>query len=93
MRRGPKPAKSKEAKPPTLRLCGAEHALIYRFDDQVLKVVAAYNISPELGAFNALNPIVPGRGSCAGRVAIERRTVHIHDAQADPEYTFGRARR
>jgi signal transduction histidine kinase len=72
-----------------VRLCGAEHALIFRFDDEVLKVVATYNIAPELRAFNVLNPIVPGRGSCAGRVAIERRTVHIHDAQADPEYSFG----
>ena len=73
----------------TVRLCEAEHSLIYRFDGQILKLVAAYNISPELRAFNALNHIVPGRGSCGGRVVLDRRTVHIHDAQADPEYTFG----
>src|SRR5262249_13956689 len=35
------------------------------------------------------NPIVPGRGSGAGRAAVERRTIHIHDVQADPEYTYG----
>src|SRR6267378_7962367 len=33
-------------------------------------------------------PISPGRGSIAGRVALERRAVHIADVAADPEYTL-----
>ena len=37
----------------------------------------------------AQNPIRPGRDSAAGRAALERRTVHIPDVLADPEYTFG----
>ena len=28
----------------------------------------------------------PGRGSIVGRVLLERRTVQVHDLQADPEY-------
>jgi GAF domain-containing protein len=30
--------------------------------------------------------IKPGRDTCAGRALLEGRTVHIHDAMADPEY-------
>ena len=35
------------------------------------------------------HPIRPGRDSATGRAALERRTIHIHDVQADPEYSFG----
>jgi GAF domain-containing protein len=72
-----------------IRLCEADRALIFRFDGQLLQVVAAYNISPELRAFHARNPITPGRDSCVGRMALERRTIHIHDIRTDPEYTYG----
>src|SRR5499433_1730472 len=72
-----------------VRLCEGRHALIFRFDGQALRVVASYNISPELRVFQEQNPIVPGRGSSAGRAALERRTVQILDARSDPEYTYG----
>jgi GAF domain-containing protein/CheY-like chemotaxis protein/anti-sigma regulatory factor (Ser/Thr protein kinase) len=72
-----------------VRLCGAQHALVFRFDGAALRVVAAYNISPELRAFQEQHPIALGRGSCAGRAALERRTVQILDVRADPEYTYG----
>jgi two-component system, NtrC family, sensor kinase len=72
-----------------VRLCEGRHALIFRFDGRVLRIVASYNISPELKAFQEQNPIVPGRGSSAGRAAVERRTVQILDARSDPEYTYG----
>jgi GAF domain-containing protein/CheY-like chemotaxis protein len=72
-----------------VRLCEAERALIFRFDGQVLRVVAMHNVSPELRAFSERNPIAPGRHSGSARAALERRIIHIHDAQADPEYTYG----
>ncbi|HET9488788.1 MAG TPA: GAF domain-containing protein [Methylomirabilota bacterium] len=72
-----------------VRLCEAERALIFRFDGQVLRVVAAHNVSPELRAFVEQHPISPGRHSGAARAALERRTIHIRDARDDPEYTFG----
>ena len=72
-----------------VRLCEGRHALIFRFDGRALRVVASHNISPELRAFQEQNPILPGRGSCAGRAALERRTVQIVDARSDPEYTYG----
>ncbi len=72
-----------------VRLCEAEQAFIFRFDGQVLRVVAAQNASPELRTFFERNPIAPGRGSVAGRTALEQRTIHIEDVRTDPEYTWG----
>jgi two-component system NtrC family sensor kinase len=50
-------------------------------------MVAAFGISAEYKDFQARNPIAPGRGTLAGRIAVERCAVHIEDAVADPEYT------
>ena len=72
-----------------VRLCEAERAFVHRFDGQVLKIVAAHNVSPELRAFIEQNPITPGRHSVAARAALERRSVHLHDARADAEITYG----
>src|SRR5262245_9015899 len=72
-----------------VRLCGAEHGVIRRFDGERLRAAAQYNTSPELEAYVQENPVAPERGSAAGRAALERRTVHIEDALSDPEYTFG----
>ncbi|HEV8533515.1 MAG TPA: GAF domain-containing protein [Methylomirabilota bacterium] len=72
-----------------VRLCEAERAFIYRFDGQLLRVGATHNTSPELRAFIEANPPRPGRMSGAGRAALELRTVHILDAQADHELTYG----
>jgi PAS domain S-box-containing protein len=72
-----------------VRLCEAKQAFIFRFDGQVLRVVATQNASPELRAFLERNPTAPGRGSVAGRTALEQRTIHIEDVRTDPEYTWG----
>src|SRR5262249_32770039 len=60
-----------------VRLCGSDRAFVFRFDGEVLRCVVAYNAPPELETFVRQNPIRPGRGSGAGRAALERRTVHI----------------
>jgi signal transduction histidine kinase/CheY-like chemotaxis protein/HPt (histidine-containing phosphotransfer) domain-containing protein len=72
-----------------VKLGEATRALIFRFDGQLLRIVAAHGVSPELRAFVERNPIPPGRGSGIGRAALERRTIHIHDVHTDPEYTYG----
>src|SRR5262249_27685319 len=36
------------------------------------------------------HPITPGRHSITARVALERRTIHVADIQADPEYGYVR---
>jgi PAS domain S-box-containing protein len=73
----------------TVRFCQAERAFIFRFDGQLLRVVATHNAPAELRGWVEQNPIAPGRHSSAARTALERRTIHIHDVMADPEYTYG----
>ena len=72
-----------------VRLCGAERGSIYRFDGEWLNHALSYNATPELLDFLNRNPIAPGRYSVAARAALERRTIHVPDVQADREYTFG----
>src|SRR5262249_28713040 len=71
------------------RLCEAEKAFIYRFDGELLRMAATYNVSGPHRDFAERNPIRPGRHTVAARAALERRTVHIEDVHADSEYTFG----
>src|SRR4029453_16621763 len=72
-----------------VRVCGADKAFIFRFDGKLLRMAAAFNTPPEFQEWVAQNPIRPGRHSGAARAALERRTIHIHDVQADPEYSYG----
>jgi GAF domain-containing protein len=73
----------------SVRLCGADRAFIFRFDGELLRMVAAYNAPPEFKEWVAQHPIRPGRQSGSARAALERRTIHIPDVRADPEYTYG----
>ena len=73
----------------SVRLCGADRALILRFDGELLRMAVAFNASQELKDFISQNPIRPGRDSTSARAALERRTVHIPDVLADPEYSYG----
>jgi two-component system, NtrC family, sensor kinase len=68
------------------RLCHAGWGIIYRFDGEVLRVAGYYGASPEFMDFWTRTELRPGRGSGAGRAALEQRTVHIPDVLADPEY-------
>jgi GAF domain-containing protein len=73
----------------SVRLCGADRAFIFRFDGELLRMAAAYNSPPEFKKWVAQHPIRPGRHSGSARAALERRTIHIPDVRADPEYTYG----
>jgi GAF domain/Adenylate and Guanylate cyclase catalytic domain len=70
-------------------LCGADRAFIFRFDGELLRMAVAYNSTPGFVEWVAKNPIRPGRHSGSARVALERRTIHITDVLADPEYVYG----
>ena len=71
-----------------VKLCEAERAFIFRFDGEYLRAVGYYNVGPEVRQFVDQNPIAPGRHSISARAALERRTVHISDVQADPDYAY-----
>src|SRR5215813_511320 len=73
------------------RLCGAERGFIYRVDGEVFRMAAHHGIPPEFRDFWQQNVIRPGRGSSTGRAALERRTIHIPDVFADPEYELTEA--
>ena len=70
------------------RLCAADQAFIFRFENGMLNIAVAYNASVEIREFVEQNPIVPGRYSATSRAALERQTIHIPDILADPEYTY-----
>jgi GAF domain-containing protein len=70
------------------RLCEADKAFIFRFDGELLNLVAAFNVSPQRRAFLASTPLRPGRHTAAARTALARRTIHIKDVRADSEYTY-----
>jgi len=75
------------------RLCAAAQGFIWRFDGEGFRLAAHYGSSDELRDFLLQNPIRPGRGSCAGRAALERRTIHVPDVLADPEYELAEAQK
>jgi len=70
-------------------LCGADRGFVFRFDGEVLRMVAGFNASPGQRDFAARNPIRPGRQSASARAALERRAIHVPDVLADPEYSYG----
>jgi two-component system, NtrC family, sensor kinase len=72
------------------RLCGADTGNIAIREGEVYRFVASsFSASdPEYWAIQRQRTIVPGRGSGAGRVALEGRVVHIADIRADPDYAM-----
>jgi two-component system, NtrC family, sensor kinase len=73
------------------RLCEADQGTIARHQDNSLIRVASWGFSKQFLELVRVLPIVPG--SATGRALIERRTIHISDVDADPEYTFADAKR
>ena len=73
----------------SVKLCGADRAIIMRFDGELLRLAVAFNVTPGHKDFVERNPIRPGRNSAAARAALERRTIHIPDVRADPEHAYG----
>src|ERR1700738_3341640 len=69
------------------RLCDSEYAIIYGLkDDDKYHVVANNGADPVFLRYAIEHPLAPGRGSLVGRTALERKTVHMPDCLADPEY-------
>ena len=70
------------------RLCNAEFAVIFRLQDGQYHSAASNNAKDTFLRHAAQHPIPAGRGSLIGRTALERKTIHLPDCLADPEYTY-----
>ncbi|MGH7816815.1 MAG: GAF domain-containing protein, partial [Candidatus Binatia bacterium] len=64
------------------RLCEATNAQIFRFDGNVLRLVANY------GGIPAIAEAFVRRSSPVGRVFIDRKTLHVHDTAAEIDTEF-----
>src|SRR5262249_39579278 len=69
------------------RLCAADRGAILLRDGDVYWVKAIYGFSPEAMQYALEHPLQSGRGSVAGRVALESRAIQIPDVLADLEYS------
>jgi signal transduction histidine kinase len=69
------------------RLCDAEYAFIYQLqDDEKYHMAANHGADQAFLKYAVEHPLALGRGSLVGRTALERKTVHMPDCLADPEY-------
>jgi signal transduction histidine kinase/ActR/RegA family two-component response regulator len=75
-----------------VRLCRADAGLIYLLDGDLYRLAFAIGGSQEYRDYVGGVPIARGPGTLVGRVGLERRTVQILDALADPDYEMHRAR-
>jgi GAF domain len=70
------------------RLCEADTVVITRPKGESFQYEASYGYSRKYAEFLSNHPARIDRGSSAGRALLERKTVHVLDALADPEYTY-----
>src|ERR1700730_4820003 len=71
-------------------LCGTETSTIFLLKDDKFHIAAASGAMPEYLEFLRNNPIALDQaGSSTSRAAREKRTVHIPDIGADPEFGQG----
>src|SRR5712664_3098779 len=72
------------------QLCGTETATIFLLSNGKFQIAAASGAMPEYIDFLRNNPIAPDQaGSSTARAAREKRTIHIPDIGADPEFGQG----
>ena len=74
-------------------LCSSEYAILFRLRDGKYYPACANNAEAEWVKYFSEHPIGVDRGSLIGRTVLERRSVHIVDCLADPEYKLHEAAR
>jgi signal transduction histidine kinase len=68
------------------RVCEADAASMWRPVGDVFKLAATFGTAaPHVEEMKKLS-VRPSRDLCVGRALLERRTIHIQDCEADPEY-------
>jgi GAF domain-containing protein len=75
------------------QLCEADMVVIASptQDRDGWRQAATYNLSPKFRELMAQKKVPSGRGSIAGRVVLEEKSVQIVDIEADPEYELKEA--
>jgi two-component system NtrC family sensor kinase len=73
------------------RLCDAGMSSIATRSGDVYRYVATFAIDREWDDMVRTMTFTPGRGSIAGRVALERQPVHVADLATDPEFEVSQA--
>jgi len=70
-------------------LCHAPMGCIYLREGDAFRTAMQVGWTQEFYEYMSQHPMRPGRGSVTSRAALTASIVHIPDALADPEYTFG----
>jgi hypothetical protein len=78
-------------------LCGSLYAHVFRFDGELLHLVASRNVAPSLWRhyadfLKAKYPMRPDSSQVSGRVLLKKSVVRLEDARADPDYDQRSAR-
>jgi signal transduction histidine kinase/DNA-binding response OmpR family regulator len=68
------------------RLCDATSGTVTMREGDVFHFVSNYALDDEYWAILQQRKLVPGRRSVTGRVALERKVVHVADITAIPDY-------
>ena len=85
-----------------VRLCDADMgsaaqlpppSTIHRRRGSIYEHAASHWLTPALRDHMTKIQFEPGRGTIAGRTALERDVIHVTDVQDDPEYTLGASAR
>jgi hypothetical protein len=70
-----------------VRLCDGLFGALYKFDGELIHLVAHHNYTPALEEMHRIFPARPARALLPGRAILERAVVHIPDVLAlDPEF-------
>jgi signal transduction histidine kinase/DNA-binding response OmpR family regulator/putative methionine-R-sulfoxide reductase with GAF domain len=75
------------------RLCDAELASILRLKGSAYEHAASHGLPADFHEFMTTLQIKPGRGTVAGRTALEGRAVQIPDILGDPDYALSAIRK
>jgi GAF domain-containing protein len=73
------------------RLCAADMAAIHRLRGSNYQHAASHGLPPEFHDHMTKIRFEPGRGTIAGRTALERSIVHVRDVLDDAEYSLSDA--
>jgi GAF domain-containing protein/signal transduction histidine kinase len=68
------------------RLCEAEYAFVARPRDGLMHLAAGNDVAAEHLSWIRDNPVPIDQTTVTGRVAVERRTIHVPDVLDDPKF-------